>query len=193
MSRELVACIRSEDFSRFGSFHGYTKRETYYPLLSWPSIMIDREEADKDLSHIQIIPYLTVERIAHGARQYLAYTRMKQGGEVRLHGRKSIGFGGHMNHTENIGTALYREIREELPDISNYTVNFCGFLRDEHTPVGRVHLGVHYEVMVDHHFQMKSDDPSIGKLEWQTLDELAGRIDTYEEWSKILIQEVLLP
>lgn len=191
MSRELVACIHHSTLARIGNFHGFTRQIKYNELFNFQPIMIDRETADRDSQHIQVIPYATIWRLYDGKCQFLSYTRMKQGGETRLHGKRSIGFGGHMNHSEPFAVALAREIREEVPGAADYVSLFSGWLRDEHSEVGKVHIGAHYFYEVDEQFEMKFPDPSIGRPSWETYEELSGRAGHFEAWSQLLILNVL--
>lgn len=112
------------------------------------------DETEADERYQQIIPYIVVTSGYH----VLAYTRIK-GGEKRLDGVISVGFGGHINDGDQgdngpllIGTA--REYREELTGVydppdwddfgwpgKRYLFRFTG----DH--VGRVHTGF---LVVDH-------------------------------------------
>ncbi len=52
-----------------------------------------RREAEQDPGHKQIIPYLVLR---DGPRLFVIH-RTRAGGDARLHGRYSIGVGGHLN------------------------------------------------------------------------------------------------
>ena len=74
-----------------------------------------REIAEKDPNFRQIIPYVLV----HYGDKYLAATRHQTQGEVRLHGKMSIGIGGHINPVDGeladlLDAGLRRELSEEL-------------------------------------------------------------------------------
>jgi predicted NUDIX family phosphoesterase len=119
---------------------------------------IPRSKCETDPSYQQLIPYVLVfdER-----GQILFYNRGDKGGENRLGGKWSCGFGGHVNDKDDgwLG-GIVRELREELcftaaivpPEtlfgVGDWAVlsGPLGFLRDDTTPVGRVHLGVLYEI-----------------------------------------------
>jgi predicted NUDIX family phosphoesterase len=119
---------------------------------------IPRSQCETDPSYQQLIPYVLVfdER-----GQILSYNRGDKGGENRLGGKWSCGFGGHVNDKDEgwLG-GIVRELREELcftaaivpPEtlfgVGDWAVlsGPLGFLRDDSTPVGRVHLGVLYEI-----------------------------------------------
>src|SRR5690606_104411 len=57
-----------------------------------------RGDVEEDPTLLQPIPYVVVTRMAGENRQIFTYERLAGGGERRLHGRLSIGVGGHMNH-----------------------------------------------------------------------------------------------
>jgi predicted NUDIX family phosphoesterase len=70
-------------------------------------------------------------------------TRLGGSGEARLVGGKSIGIGGHVDGDEEVRTALYRELYEEvgLADSDIRSCCFTGYIYDNSTPVNSVHLG----------------------------------------------------
>jgi len=75
-----------------------------------------RGDVEQDPSIKQIIPYLMVR---HGGRIFV-FQRSAAGGEARLHGKYSIGVGGHINRSDVEGdvdlleAGLRRELEEEL-------------------------------------------------------------------------------
>lgn len=98
----------------------------------------------------QIIPYIVL-RYGDG---FIRYTRTPAGGEARLHGRTSIGLGGHIDlgdvkvsgeTIDLIGTlqcAAERELLEELGEVECASKTWAGLLVDNESPVGRVHIGM---------------------------------------------------
>jgi len=118
---EQILVITRELFDTLGSFQGASKEiSTYLPSLmdEKNSFFIDREAAEDDPSHKQLIPYCLFkyeDKILH-------YLRGKSGGEARLHAKGSIGVGGHINpiDTSDAGgettyrAGVEREIDEEL-------------------------------------------------------------------------------
>ena len=100
-----------------------------------------RGEAEHDPSWKQVIPYLVLR---DGERLFLM-RRTNAGGDRRLHGRYSIGVGGHVNPGDgDIDGALRREWREELDADFEPQFALLGLLNDDEDPVGAVHLGVVY-------------------------------------------------
>jgi predicted NUDIX family phosphoesterase len=96
---------------------------------------------EQDPSFKQIIPYLVLR---DGSRYFLM-RRTTAGGDPRLHGRYSIGVGGHLNPGDGgLLGGLRREWDEEL--VAGFVPDFrlVALLNDDTTPVGAVHLGAIY-------------------------------------------------
>lgn len=80
-------------------------------------------------------------------RKIFQYTRGSGQGEKRLHAKRSIGIGGHISREDATGADLYRsgmerELSEEMIIEGAYQEQLLGFIYDDSSPVGRVHLGV---------------------------------------------------
>lgn len=107
---------------------------------------LERPTAETDPSHKQIIPYVVVR---DGERVFLMQ-RTDAGGDPRLHGRASIGVGGHLNPVDHgddpLLAGLEREWAEELDAPWHPDFRLAGLLNDDGNPVGAVHLGVVFEV-----------------------------------------------
>ncbi|MCY7418837.1 MAG: hypothetical protein LH650_10130 [Chloroflexi bacterium] len=102
-----------------------------------------RAEVEDDPSFQQLIPYVVV---TDGPDVFLM-RRLHAGADTRLHDRFSIGVGGHIGVDDGgISGGLVREWSEEL--VADWTPDFValGLLNDDTDPVGRVHLGVVYQV-----------------------------------------------
>ena len=105
---------------------------------------VERREAERNPSWKQLIPYCLV---ASGDR-LLCLERLKAQSESRLHGLLSIGVGGHVDPVDLEGPepawrrAAEREIREELHCSGEIGFEPLGFLNDDGSPVGAVHLGL---------------------------------------------------
>jgi predicted NUDIX family phosphoesterase len=107
---------------------------------------IDRAVAEADAAYKQLIPYVVVR---DGARVFLMH-RTDAGGDARLHGRASIGVGGHLNPVDagedQLMAGLRREWAEELRADWEPEFTLVGLLNDESDAVGSVHLGVLFAV-----------------------------------------------
>lgn len=107
---------------------------------------LDRPVAEHDPSFKQLIPYVVVR---DGARLFLMW-RTTAGSDARLHGKASIGVGGHLNPTDAgadpLLAGLRREWAEELVADWEPEFRLVGLLNDDTNPVGAVHLGVVFAV-----------------------------------------------
>src|SRR2546428_6358723 len=76
-------------------FRGFTRAgiEDYLHRVREYGVFTPRASVEEDPSFKQIIPYLIVR---HRGRLFLVQ-RSTEGGETRLHGKYSIGVGGHIN------------------------------------------------------------------------------------------------
>ena len=100
-----------------------------------------RDAMEVDPTYKQVIPYLVLLDGEH----YFLMQRTTGGGDARLHGRFSIGVGGHLNPGDGgLLGGLRREWEEEL--IADFVPEFrlVGLLNDDTTEVGAVHLGAVY-------------------------------------------------
>ena len=104
-----------------------------------------RTAMEQDPSFKQIIPYL----VLRDGPRYFLMQRTAAGGDMRLHGRYSIGVGGHLNPGDGgLLGGLRREWAEEL--VADFVPDFrlVALLNDDTTAVGAVHLGAVYEADV---------------------------------------------
>ena len=130
-----------------------------------------RGDMEEDPSYKQLIGYALLKDSK--TKEVLVYRRLTGGGEARLHGKASVGIGGHMN--EEVG------VSEEYA-LEN--LHFIGLINDDKTEVGQVHIGVVYECEVDKDkVEVKEDDTLV--IKWETREE-AQREDNYESWSEFL-------
>ncbi len=189
---EQILVVKRELFDSLGAFQGInTDVDQYYAALLDPSnnFFIDRAAAEDDPSHKQLIPYA----LFHYQGKFLNYQRGKSGGEARLHAKRSLGIGGHINpvdtRDDHLGLETYmagveREIEEELNIKGKHTQKIVAVLNDDSNDVGKVHLGV------VHLFELESDDvssneDSIADLKFSTIAELQGEMrDSLESWSQ---------
>lgn len=100
-----------------------------------------RSRMEQDPWFKQIIPYL----VLRDGQNYFLMQRTAAGGDVRLHGRFSIGVGGHLNPGDGgLVGGLRREWEEELVAEFLPAFQLVALLNDDTTPVGAVHLGAVY-------------------------------------------------
>ncbi len=141
-----------------------------------------RAEMELDRSFKQVIPYLVLR---DGARWFLMQ-RTEAGGDARLHGRYSIGIGGHLNPGDDgILGGLRREWGEEIVAAFVPDFQFVALLNDDTTDVGAVHLGAVY--LAD----ASGRDVAIREVEKLTgrfvdTETVATVADRLETWSRIV-------
>ncbi|MBI2246654.1 MAG: phosphoesterase [Armatimonadetes bacterium] len=147
-----------------------------------------RSQMEHDSSMKQIIPYLIVR---YGSRIF-AFRRLAAGGESRLHGKYSIGVGGHINRVDVEGASdivdagMRRELLEELVIFGNWRARLVGVLNDDTTRVGQVHFGLVHVVDVDTSDVVVRESHSLeGRL--MDSDELDGLRDHMETWSQLIL------
>jgi len=150
-----------------------------------------RGDMEEDPNYKQLIGYVLLKDEVTG--EVLVYKRLVGGGEARLHGKVSVGIGGHMNEVE--GKSIFemlkinaaRELNEEVGVSEEEALNnlhFIGLINDDKTEVGQVHVGVVYECKVDkQRVEVKEDDTLV--IKWMTGEEAKAE-ENYETWSEFL-------
>ena len=145
-----------------------------------------RAEAEEQPAFKQIIPYVILRQ---GDKIFVT-RRLNKGGEARLHGKISIGVGGHINPVDEQGDmlmkGLWREIHEEVELHSHGELCSCGFINDDSNSVGSVHLGACFTLETEGAVKVKETE----KLEglWMTLPELKANYDYMETWTQIALE-----
>ena len=153
---------------------------------------LDRSAAETDPSHKQIIPYAVVSHLG----SYFLLQRKSTQNERRLHNKFSLGVGGHINpspgvpKTGLIQDGLNREVHEELHIEPGFRQRFVGLINDDTTDVGRVHLGVLFDL------EVASDDVSVRETSkmaggWALLGRLGEAYSSLETWSQIVYDSYL--
>ena len=147
---------------------------------------LPRPSAEVDPDYKQLIPYVVVRK---EPRLFLM-ERSSAGGDARLHGKASIGVGGHLNPVDRgedpLMGGLQREWSEEL--IAEFEPDFrlVGFLNDDTNPVGAVHLGVVFTVEADGHaVAVREHEKLTGRF--ATPDEILAAWDRLETWSQLTL------
>jgi predicted NUDIX family phosphoesterase len=146
---------------------------------------MDRRLAEEDPAFKQLIPYVVVR---DGALVYLM-ERTAAGGDPRLHGKASIGVGGHLNPVDEgedpLTDGLRREWAEELVADWEPQFRLVGLLNDDSNPVGSVHLGVVFEVEAQGRpVEVREHEKLAGRF--ATLAEVRAAWDRMETWSRLV-------
>lgn len=155
-----------------------------------------RDSLEKDHQYLQIIPYVVLK----SGDKYLRYTRTPAGGESELHGKMSIGVGGHIDgadvkwkHDSTVALmqtlfdATWREVTEEVGDIELVDSRYVGLLVDFTDDVGMVHLGV-LEVWELHPNSIpEAKEDALTSVELVTLEQLQADKNRMEKWSQHVV------
>lgn len=179
----------------------YVRRNTSCYSLQNYQFMADsaysylRTDAETDRSALQLLPYVMIKK----GNSFLSYKRGK-GGEARLGGLRSIGFGGHIDEgidyldkylKQDSLLAIFqrtanRELAEEIGNLKVNgllpigVLNTAEFSTD--ADVGWFHLGLLYVVEVPEDFVPKTSEANIIKdVKWMTIEELMKQ--NLEAWS----------
>lgn len=186
---EQVLVVKREKIEQYISGRNGLIRDNTEKLLD--IIMNEHEfmprpEAEERPDHKQIIPYVILRQ---GDKVFVT-RRLNKGGEARLHGKISIGVGGHINPADEEGNllmcGLWREIHEEVQLNKHGELVSCGFINDDSNSVGSVHLGACFTLRVEGDVSVRETE----KLEglWMTLPELKSNYDNMETWTQIALE-----
>ena len=151
---------------------------------------LERSAAEGDPSFKQLIPYVVVR---DGERVFLMH-RTDAGGDPRLHGRASIGVGGHLNPVDGASDALTaglrREWDEELEADWEPEFRLVGMLNDDTDPVGSVHLGVVFAVHAEGRaLAVRERDKLVGGF--VAPGAVLDAWDRLETWSRLVAERLL--
>jgi predicted NUDIX family phosphoesterase len=172
--------IRTTDASALADLRAAVARQGRY---------LERAAAEEDPAFKQLIPYVVVR---DGGDVFLLH-RTDAGGDPRLHGKASIGVGGHLNPVDESEDALMaglrREWSEELVADWEPTFRLVGLLNDDTNPVGAVHLGVVFTVDANgRDVDVREHDKLTGVM--AGVSEVEAARERLETWS-VLVAESL--
>lgn len=164
--------------------------DNFYASFSEDSLLwVDRSKAEVDFNNKQLIPYVIVKNININA--YACYPR--QGSENRLHGLWSAGIGGHVNSKDKcsklqatLSAGVQRELKEEFTNFHTKDISFLqfkGVINEEHSEVGKVHLGIVYELLLS--YSPEAGDELKG-MRWVSEQNLSNY--KLELWSKLALK-----
>ncbi len=147
-----------------------------------------RDEAEKDVSCKQIIPYVVFED-----KQGEIVCHRRSGAEERLHGLLSLGIGGHISEADkstDLESAIYRgmqrEVFEETGHKPDNTV-FCGIINEEVTEVGVVHIGFVFKVNIDSTEILQFGD-ELDNVLLYSRKQIMEKIEKFELWSQLAME-----
>lgn len=199
---EEVFCLQRGDLNRLfggtlpnGGFAGPQPEQ----VLALPQFFIPRSRAEENPAFKQLIPY----QLFTFADRFFVYQRGGGVGEGRLAGRYSLGIGGHINREdagggedltpESYRAALLREREEELVNAKAVRSRFIGWINDDASAVGRVHLGaVHLGELADEPacraLQIRADGEDIHARGWWSVAEIEARREDFELWAILAVE-----
>jgi predicted NUDIX family phosphoesterase len=160
----------------------------------------ERDALEENSSFKQLIPYAIIsckESPGSDDRQiqsYYIFKRIAGQKEKRLQNRLSLGVGGHMNPDRSVElkeTFIIDELKRELFEEIKLRkgciiedIEFIGLINDDTISVGKVHLGLLYNINVSSRgIDVKETDKMTG--EWVEKSDLAKYCNRMETWSKI--------
>lgn len=159
---------------------------------------VERRAAEQNSGWKQVIPYVVVRR----GETLLLLERKKKQGEARLHGKLSIGVGGHINPVDGSANGapsdvllegLRRELEEELDVRGRLDVRAAGFLNDDSTDVGAVHYGlVAVADAKDAEVAIRETEMMDGRFvaRAELLELHRTQRDRFETWSSLLLDRL---
>jgi len=161
-----------------------------------------RNELEEDPSFKQIIPYPIIsykEPEYIGTRQsqsFYLFKRTSKQTEKRLHNKLHLGVGGHMKpgrtkelNEQYLDNELKRELFEEVKLLNGCLIEgieFIGFINDDTIPVGRVHIGLLYNIHVSNKNVVVNETDKM-TADWIDKPDLAEYYEEMETWTKIAI------
>jgi predicted NUDIX family phosphoesterase len=151
---------------------------------------LDRPTAEGDPAFKQLIPYV----VLHDGGSLFLMERTAAGGDARLHGKASIGVGGHLNPVDSgedpLLAGLQREWAEELAADWDPEFRLVGLLNDDSNPVGAVHLGVVFTVdAAGRPAEVREHDKLVGRF--VPVGEVFAARDRLETWSQLVAGALL--
>ena len=148
-----------------------------------------RDEAETNETLKQVIAYCV---ITSGDRVFVT-KRTKKQTEARLHDRRSIGVGGHINHQDGladpVGEGLLRELYEEVYIGPILSMRYRGLINDNSTAVNTVHVGLCYTIEVANQDCAVRETDKMS-ADWMTVEELRSVYDSLEGWSQIAMNSL---
>lgn len=190
---ESVLVVKAEKLKKYiQGLNGMieTDREALVDTIINEHEFLPRPEAEEDPTYKQIIPYVVLRQ----GDKIFTTRRLNKGGEARLHGKVSIGIGGHINPVDETSKekvlmrGLERELDEEVSIEKRGELVPVGVINNDTNDVGSVHLGLCFTMEVQGEVKVKETE----KLEglWFTVPELMEYWDNMEEWTQIAITAI---
>ena len=191
MQNEEVMVVSNELLRKDGLITGngvFTENiSELYSIVNSSHAFMPRGEAEYSDRHKQVIPYVVVR---HGDK-YLLFKRKRRQTESRLHGKYSLGVGGHVNPPEfgtddAIMAGLIKEFDEELALDGRSPPKLIGAIHDESVSVGKYHIGFLFTVCASS-LRFSLPEPDKMSAEWVDEAELPAYYSRMERWSQLFV------
>jgi len=201
---ELVYAIKVKEL-----FAGTEKFDGFIPMnleilgnIEENTVIMKRKNCENDPKMKHLIPYVFITTPTNNI--FVTKRTVKQT-EERLHGKASIGVGGHvgefsdaMDIYNNVFFGAIRELNEELygADIetlmsTQMSLKLLGFVNTDADEVSAVHFGLVFHLLIDDvmtpEISVREVDNMMGT--WMTID-AARMMDNYELWSRALLEGI---
>jgi len=159
------------------------------------AFFVERRKAETDPSLKQLIPYTLV--LHPPTERIFLMKRLPAQGEARLHGKLSVGVGGHINPVDQEGGrdplegGLRRELEEEVLLSGEERIEFLGILNDDSNPVGAVHLGLVHALVLKPQGTVRVRETHAIQGELKPLEELREMWQNpgvFETWSEAVLE-----
>lgn len=197
---EAVGLPAGFGMAQLDGLHPMSHEDTLRVLAEAGTWLGPRGRLEEDPRFRQIIPYVIVRQRG----KIVTYIRGASGGEGRLHGKLSIGLGGHIDLADvhhfdsridldaTLDDAARRELEEEanLADFFYSETKWVGLLTCNATDVDKVHIGVvgirDIEPMNDKSVVLTAEDSQEG-LALMTPAELEAETSRLENWTRLCL------
>lgn len=197
LKEEHVLVIPAQRLELVGGFTGFAPfdEKSFQTILEPEHMQFrPRSQVEEDPTFKQLIPYCILQCGSGSERMIFQYTRGSGQGEKRLHAKRSIGIGGHISREDATGDDLYRsgmqrELTEEMIISGPYSEQLLGFIYDDTTPVGRVHLGVVHLLTLENDLSHARESEMIDSG-FVPLALLLEQRENFETWSQLSIDQL---
>jgi len=199
---EDIVVFPASALDNFVAGRGLHKHALHSRVLRDICRAMRRRLAEEDKTVIQLVSGFNNRH----RDKYITHKRTKRLPEARLHGYSSLTFGGHLNpddipalfdllDPQQSFEFLSRELREEVILASDgiARIAYRGLLYYDSREVSKQHLGLIYDV------HLRTENFRIGERgflinpQFETLRQMQSRLEDFENWSQLLIEDLAKP